>query len=165
MRVFVGGWLLAVGVAAATPTAGDGQSEAPSWMGTTRAGTAYNRTLHVYGKYFKRGAQYPHEDNAYSLFVPQVTPSSSQRGAPLPVVLEFHGGGYVGGSATWTCSSVCEGLMDAGIAFASFGYRLVDTRYVWCPDNSTTCADPREVRAGEIPSTASKRLQHSILEL
>ena len=96
----------------------------------------------VFGKYFtKEDGDVSQESSTYYLFTPSKEASSES--GKYPVVVEFHGGGFTGGSATKVCSSQCQALLDNGIAFVSFDYRLVSTKYFYCEDGSTVCASPK----------------------
>ena len=105
----------------------------------TAGGTEYTTTKLVYSKYFcKLGARTDNECASYYINVP--TKSLGK----VPIVLEWHGGGFTGGGATMQCNRECEALLDNGIAFASMDYRLVTTKYYYCDDGSTTCKAPKE---------------------
>ncbi len=60
-----------------------------------------------------------HERNVFDLWVPQASPGSRR----FPVLIYFHGGGFVGGDKS---SFNPEPFLDAGIACASANYRFVD---------------------------------------
>lgn len=44
---------------------------------------------------------------------------------PPPLLVQIHGGGFVTGFPYTTCRHECQAALDNGMAYASFGYRLV----------------------------------------
>lgn len=49
----------------------------------------------------------------------------------LPLVVEYHGGGFTGGSASSRVTAQIESFLSNGIAYASMDYRLVATKYYY----------------------------------
>jgi len=59
---------------------------------------------------------------------------------PAPIVLDFHPGGFTSGSPEPYCDDTCEQFMNAGVHWASVGYRLTENEYFYCPDGSYNCS-------------------------
>lgn len=95
------------------------------------AALAVNPTRYVYGKYYfaKQNGEASYEDNAYYLFTPPDFNGAS--GEKRPMMVEYHGGGFTGGSATSQMSAKVQGYLDNGFFFASVNYRLVATKYFY----------------------------------
>lgn len=51
--------------------------------------------------------------------------SALSSGGKPPLLVQIHGGGFVGGFPYTTCRSECQAAVANGMAYASFGYRLV----------------------------------------
>ena len=107
----------------------------------TSAGTEYAVQANTYGKYFTLDQHHggPQECNTYYLYMP-----SSSSDSTVPLVAQFHGGGFTSGNADQNCNEECQGFLDNGIAYASFDYRLVATKYYRCPTGGTYCANKLE---------------------
>lgn len=110
----------------------------------------------VYGKYYAPKPLLPtepaDEDQAYYVFTPAqqwrgVGGASSAGGALLPAVLEFHGGGFVGGLPTANATADVAALVRAGVAWVSFGYRLVTTRYLYLPSEGAAPLEEEFIHA------------------
>jgi hypothetical protein len=106
--------------------------------------TTHTLTKVIYGKYWSSSQQQQQQDqsteaNSYYLFMPQVTRGAKQwrqRAASdlaglVPVVVQFHGGGFTGGSATRAPNAQIDSFLQNGVAFASMDYRLVATKYYY----------------------------------
>ena len=88
-------------------------------------------TLLTYGKYYGRGGA--DNINSYYLFLP---PGDRDMDAPpLPVIVEFHGGGFTGGAATTEANALIDAALANNIAFISVNYRLVTTKYYYKDDD------------------------------
>ena len=97
-----------------------------------RISTPHSLTKVVYGKYWSvdaRSGSTSTEANTYYVFLP--APSMRLDGGPIPVVVEYHGGGFTGGSASSRLNARIEDCLANGIAFASMDYRLVATKYYY----------------------------------
>lgn len=115
------GLLLAAATAAAAARLGG-----RDWTGVTSTGTPFAAEEVVYGPYWSRdpdGSQ-SREGNTYYLWRP-----TSKASSPVPTLIQIHGGGFTGGSATRTLTAEIEGYLDNGIAYVSVDYRLVTTKY------------------------------------
>lgn len=69
-----------------------------------------------------------HERQRYDLWIPEKTKADDPR--PFPILIYFHGGGFVSGDKS---SFDPSGYLAAGIACASVNYRLVDGRSITSP--------------------------------
>ena len=86
----------------------------------------------VYGKYYSTsgaGGAKNTEANTYYAFTP--SGHDAARDGKLPVVVEIHGGGFTGGSATRTPTAQIASAVANGIAWISVDYRLVATKYYY----------------------------------
>lgn len=92
---------------------------------------ACNAEQLVYGKYVKSDGDT--SDNSIFLYKPSSSNGASNT-SKLPVVLEFHPGGFVSGGPTTSASSTVNAYLNKGIAYASVGYRLVTTKYYYGSD-------------------------------
>jgi poly(3-hydroxybutyrate) depolymerase len=99
----------------------------------------------VYGKYFKArcsddsplfecnrlppagAAAQDYDDNSYWLH----SPSNIAPGVKLPIMVQFHGGGFTGGSATREIDNTVQGYLDNGFHYLSVNYRLVNQLYLF----------------------------------
>lgn len=95
--------------------------------GHTPMGTSYSVASHLYGKYYskQRDGTKRYECNTYYMFSPDELEQDS------PIIVEYHGGGFTGGSATGTITDEIAMYIDAGFHFASMDYRLVTTKYFY----------------------------------
>ena len=75
--------------------------------------------------------------NSYFVFTP---PNSTQ--TKFPVILEIHGGGFTGGTATSRATPAVQDALANGIAWVSINYRLVATKYFYT--NETTGQEHEE---------------------
>ena len=86
----------------------------------------------TYNAYTKQGSS---TDNTMYLFSP---PNLTRQ---APVVLNFHPGGFIGGTPSPECGQACQQFVDSGVHYASVGYRLTENEYFYCPDGSYDCPD------------------------
>ena len=101
----------------------------------TKKGTPYISTSHVYGKYYSKSSRDGSKltnCNTYYVFKPSAVGDDY-----LPFVLQFHGGGFTGGSATSRVTAEIEAYLDNGIAYVSADYRLVATKYFYEDENDS----------------------------
>lgn len=105
----------------------------------------YTSRRFVYGKYFKAKC---HEDsplfgctrlpvdavedqdyshNSYWLH----SPTGIAPGVKLPIMIQFHGGGFTGGAATVDIDNTIQGYLDNGFHFLSANYRLTNQLYLY----------------------------------
>eukprot|EP00756_Hemistasia_phaeocysticola_P029584 Hpha_TRINITY_DN16239_c0_g8::TRINITY_DN16239_c0_g8_i1::g.14584::m.14584 len=91
------------------------------------AGAGVQTRSFVYGKY--SGTNNNTEANTYYLFTPEG--HDPARDGKLPIVLEIHGGGFTGGSATKKPNAAVTAAVDNGMAWISVDYRLVATKYYY----------------------------------
>eukprot|EP00947_MAST-08B_sp_MAST-8B-sp1_P000645 g645.t1 len=97
------------------------------------SGQSVTTDSYTYGKYYAknpRTGQKDTSDQMFWLFRP-ASSSSDSPAAKLPVVVEFHGGGFTGGSATKTPNAMISSAVANGIAWISVNYRLVATKYYY----------------------------------
>jgi len=87
----------------------------------------------VFSKYWSYDAEgrTSSEGSTYYLFLPSSRARAANAAGDLPVVVEFHGGGFTGGSATSEQTAAIDGFLQAGVAYASMDYRLVATKYYY----------------------------------
>ena len=87
----------------------------------------------VYGKYFSYDAEgaTSTEGSAYYVFLPTSRARAANAAGELPVVVEYHGGGFTGGSATSQQTAAIDAFLQNGVAYASMDYRLVATKYYY----------------------------------
>ena len=57
------------------------------------------------------------------VYLPAEPPTGESSGAPLPVLLFFHGGAWTSGTKEWM-GFMAPALLDAGVIFVSGNYRL-----------------------------------------
>ena len=114
-------WLSALAAAAAGSRAnGSGQLCAPP------AGCALQ-----YGGYFSRAnvsAPTDYAPNTVWYYAP--TRNTSGPDKP-PLLVQFHGGGFVHGSPDVSCTDACQLAVASGMAYASVGYRFVTETYYY----------------------------------
>eukprot|EP01004_Peranema_trichophorum_P003828 NODE_2792_length_1492_cov_83.371074_g2412_i0.p1 GENE.NODE_2792_length_1492_cov_83.371074_g2412_i0~~NODE_2792_length_1492_cov_83.371074_g2412_i0.p1 ORF type:complete len:456 (-),score=82.54 NODE_2792_length_1492_cov_83.371074_g2412_i0:124-1434(-) len=116
----------------------------------TAAGTEYNIETIVYGKYWTKDTKtgnITRECNTYYLFVPL------NASRPMPLILEIHGGAFVGGDPTKKPTPQIEAYLNNGIAWASTDYRFVTTKYYYGDE-----ANPIEEEYIEIDSNGTMTL-------
>ena len=94
----------------------------------------------VYGKYFSYDADggVSTEANTYYVYMPT---TATEAGAKVPIVVEYHGGGFTGGSATSSLTARIESYLSNGVAYASMDYRLVATKYYYHGAGATACEE------------------------
>jgi len=87
-----------------------------------------------YGKYYSYGLEGAKDTtgNSYFLFKPKGY--SEEKNDKLPVIVEFHGGGFTGGGPQTSITSEIQTACNSGIAYISVGYRLVATKYYYGDD-------------------------------
>jgi len=93
---------------------------------STNDGFEYFQHTCVYGKYWTLDQQTDAKDtecNTYYLYTPTNVTNK------FPLIMQFHGGGFTGGSATRNINSEIQSYLESGIAYASMDYRLVGTNY------------------------------------
>eukprot|EP00413_Alexandrium_margalefii_P045770 CAMPEP_0204597298 /NCGR_PEP_ID=MMETSP0661-20131031/53726_1 /ASSEMBLY_ACC=CAM_ASM_000606 /TAXON_ID=109239 /ORGANISM="Alexandrium margalefi, Strain AMGDE01CS-322" /LENGTH=475 /DNA_ID=CAMNT_0051607979 /DNA_START=61 /DNA_END=1488 /DNA_ORIENTATION=- len=108
----------------------------PAATAATAGPPAVVTRSYVYGKYYSQastlGSGYPQSANTYYVFTPEG--HNPSRDIALPFVLEFHGGGFTGGSATRTPNTPIAAAVANGMAWISVDYRLVATKYYYGDD-------------------------------
>ena len=79
-----------------------------------------------YGKYYSYSKEHEksREANMYFVFKPLNETN-------VPVIVEYHGGGFTGGAATRQVTAKIAACLENGIAWASMDYRLVATKYFY----------------------------------
>ena len=105
------------------------QPSVQSLLPDPRISTPHTVTTVNYGKYWSvdaRTGSVSTEANTYYVFKP-----ATQSAGAAPVIVEYHGGGFTGGSASPKLSARIESFLSNGIAFASMDYRLVATKYFY----------------------------------
>lgn len=103
--------------------------QAATTSGNTARGTAYSVKTLAYGEYF-RGSENLLSSNTLTVFSPNVD-AVFQTDAGMPLVMHFHGGGFIGGDATRECNSEVESYLNNGIAYVSVDYRLVGETFYY----------------------------------
>ena len=70
----------------------------------------------VFGKYWSYDAEgrTSTEGSTYYLFLPSSRARAANAAGDLPVVVEFHGGGFTGGSATSEQTAAIDGFLQVG---------------------------------------------------
>ena len=63
------------------------------------------------------------------------SPKGTAAGAKLPVHIQIHGGGFIGGAAEMQCGDDCQAIVSNGMHYMSVGYRLVATKYYYGADS------------------------------
>eukprot|EP00912_Choanoflagellata_sp_UC4_P000479 UC4_evm4s296 len=91
----------------------------------------------VYGPYFAKrpdGSEDAECNSFYLFSPPEFDPS---RGKKLPIMIQFHGGGFTGGSASSSLSPEINAYISNGFHYASMDYRMVATKYYYKNRNGT----------------------------
>jgi len=86
----------------------------------------------VYGKY--RSADGDQTDNSYYVFK---DPAIKDPTTYLPVVIQFHSGGFFSGSPWQIENDEIKGYLSKGFAVVSAGYRLVTEKYFYEGEDGT----------------------------
>jgi len=86
------------------------------------------------------------------------SPRNIAAGVKLPIMVQFHGGGFTGGSATREIDNTIQGYLDNGFHYLSANYRLTNQLYLYL--NTTGQAVEEEFIIGAISYICSIDYHH-----